>query len=68
MMERKLHRLATVTRFRAHFKVLARFEKRAQATPHDRMVVGKQNADHICSAPSRPAPEPRIFMHTYASN
>ena len=68
MMERKLHRLATVARFRAHFKILARFEKRAQATPHDRVVVGKENADHVCSAPSRPAPEPRICMHAYASN
>jgi hypothetical protein len=32
------------------------------------VVVGKENADHVCSAPSRPAPEPRICMHAYASN
>jgi hypothetical protein len=40
MMERKLHRLATVTRFRAHLEFLTRFEKRAQAAPDNRVVVG----------------------------
>ena len=50
-MEHKLHGLASVARFRAHFEVQARFKKRAQTTPHDRVVVGKQNADHVCSAP-----------------
>src|SRR5580704_2294655 len=41
MAERKLHRLATIARFRAYFKDLSRFENHTQATPHDRLVDGK---------------------------
>ena len=41
MVERKFRRLATIVRFRAYLKVLARTEKHAQTTPHDRKVVGK---------------------------
>jgi hypothetical protein len=40
LVEGQLHRPTTNARFRAYFKVSARFTKRAQAAPHDRQVVG----------------------------
>ncbi len=40
MMDRKLNRRPPVIRFRADFKSLVRFEKRTQAAPDDRMIVG----------------------------